>query len=115
MTETVEYRMDGDIDRIATKRNEENMELYAYCTSENVQIGFEGNSASVGIWVSREQAIEFIAILSRIVYSKPAESPVPTPHIVSKLGWSKEDHDKEIVCRFCASSDIEGTNLGKRD
>lgn len=77
------YLMDGNIGRTATSRNSDNVELIAYCTSEHVRLGFEGHGVESVVWVDRQQVIEFIAILSHIVYSKPAEvvepAPVPPP------------------------------------
>jgi len=78
------YQMDGDMDRLATSKNDDGNQLFAFCTTDSVKVGLSGSRTEAGGWFDREQVIEFIAILSRIVYSKPAEKkePAPVPEVV---------------------------------
>lgn len=71
------HQMDDTISRLETSRNDDKVAAFAYCTSDHVRIGLCAAGLESAAWVDRQQVIEFIAILSHIVYSKPAEVVEP--------------------------------------
>jgi hypothetical protein len=82
---TTDYQMDGDIDRTATSKSDAGVELYAYCTEENVHVGFSGNDTDSAVWMPRQQVIEFIGILSHIVYSRAKAVEITPPKPAANL------------------------------
>lgn len=72
--------MDGSISAMRTGFNKDGLCLKAYCTQESIRVVAEGSGIEAGGWFTREQALEFISILSFIVNSKPhdAGDEVPT-------------------------------------
>jgi hypothetical protein len=73
-----EWQMDTELDTLRTS-DVNGTSVRCYNTSENVKIIGESGQVESGLWVTRDQAIELIAILSRIVYSKAAEQRAAEP------------------------------------
>lgn len=72
------WRMDNDGDTLRTA-SVEGTEVRCYNTSESIKLIAACGQVEAGAWLTRDQAIELIAILSRIVYSKAAEQRAAEP------------------------------------
>ena len=68
-----DHRMNGDLDTLRTIANEEGVYLKAYNTTDSIRIAWSGPNFEASAWVTREQALEFIALLSVIVCSGPTK------------------------------------------
>ena len=76
------WQMDSDGDTLKTS-SVEGTEVRCYNTTRSIKLIASCGQVEAGAWLTRDQAIELIAILSRIVYSKAVEKQAE-PAVVSK-------------------------------
>lgn len=69
----MDWQMDGQLGTLRTS-DVAGTAARCYNTNDNVKIIGECGQVESGVWLTRDQTIELIAILSRIVHSKAAVS-----------------------------------------